>query len=360
MQAKPLVVVMAGGTGGHVFPALATAEVLQTRGYKIHWLGTQKGIESRLVPAAGIDITYLTIAGVRGKGWKGWLSAPLNIIKAVAQSRRALKQLKPVCVLGMGGFVAAPGGLAARLLGFPLVIHEQNAIAGSTNKFLAKIATRVLQAFPNAFGESGNGVVVGNPIRGAIENVRQNREHDSDGEYKHILVLGGSQGALALNEKVPSALHQVAKEFKLKVRHQSGERGFESVKKAYGAMENIEVQTFINNMAEAYAWADIVICRSGALTVSELAAAGLPSILIPFPYAIDDHQTANAKFLVNVGAAQIMPQATLTQDSLSKALFGLLRDPSKLPKMGDCAISVAKFGVAEKVADVCLECISEY
>jgi UDP-N-acetylglucosamine--N-acetylmuramyl-(pentapeptide) pyrophosphoryl-undecaprenol N-acetylglucosamine transferase len=218
----------------------------------------------------------------------------------------------------------------------------------------------VLQAFPNAFGEHNNGIVVGNPIRSSIEGVSQNREHDSDGEYKHILVLGGSQGAMALNEKVPLALKEIAKEFNLKILHQTGERGYDTVINAYQGIENAEAQAFINNMAQAYAWADLVICRSGALTVSEVAAAGLPSILIPFPFAIDDHQTANAKFLANAGAAILLPQAAMTKESLTKALFGLFRDQTKLPKMGDCAISVAKFGVAEKVADICMECMSEY
>ncbi len=360
MSTKPIVVIMAGGTGGHVFPALATAEVLRQKGFSIHWLGTQRGIESRLVPAASIDISYLTINGVRGKGLAGWLAAPLNVLRAVWQSLRAIKKLNPVCVLGMGGFVAAPGGIAARILGIPLVIHEQNAKAGSTNKLLAHFATRVLQAFPKAFGVDDKGTVVGNPIRTNIEQARQLREHHSDSSFKHVLVLGGSQGALALNQTVPTALIELSKEFDIKVWHQTGEKNLAEVRTKYSAYSEAKAEAFINDMAAAYSWADVVICRSGALTVSELAAAGVPSILVPFPHAIDDHQTANAKFLVEQEAAILMPQSSMTAETLIKTLSSLLRDPSKLPKMSDRAFNVAKLGSAQKVAEVCVEVAREY
>ncbi len=357
---KPVIVVMAGGTGGHVFPALSSAEKMREAGYHIHWLGTERGIESRLVPAAGIDISFLTISGVRGKGTMGWLSAPFKVLHAVYESIGILKTLRPVCVLGMGGFAAAPGGIAARWLNIPLVIHEQNAMAGSTNKMLSLLSTRVLQAFKGAFNGSDKGDVVGNPIRPSIEDVREQREHASDSETKHVLVLGGSQGALALNGIVPGALRQVAKEFSLAIRHQTGERGYDDVARNYSEMPEAEAVAFINDMAEAYAWADLVICRSGALTVSELAAAGLPSILVPFPHAIDDHQTANANILVAAGGAMMMGQDQLSEKTLSKLVRDLIRPPSKLPKMSDCARSVAMLGSAEKVARVCMELAREY
>jgi len=360
MPTKPVVVVMAGGTGGHVFPALATAEVLKARGYHIHWLGTERGIEARLVPAAEINISYLTISGVRGKGFMGWLAAPLKVLRAIWQSRAVLKEIRPVCVLGMGGFAAAPGGMAAKLLGIPLVIHEQNATAGSTNKLLARFANRVLQAFPNAFGAEGNGEVVGNPIRETIVQARQSRQHQTDSSNKHVLVLGGSQGALALNQTVPTALLKIAEEFDIKVWHQSGERSLQEVQASYQGFDNATVAAFIDDMAAAYAWADVVICRSGALTVSEIAAAGLPSILVPFPHAIDDHQTANAKFLVDADAAVLMPQSEMSEATLVKVLAGMFRDAGKLLRMSDRAFSVAKFGAADKVADVCMEIMREH
>ena len=357
---KPVIVVMAGGTGGHVFPALSSAEKLREAGYNIHWLGTERGIESKLVPAAGIDISYLTISGVRGKGAMGWLLAPFKVMRAVRESIAIIKALRPVCVLGMGGFASAPGGIAARWLNIPLVIHEQNAIAGTTNKMLSMLSSRVLQAFGGAFNGRDKGEIVGNPIRQSIENVREHREHASDSETKHVLVLGGSQGALALNGIVPGALRQVAKEFSLAIRHQTGERGYEDVARNYSDMPEAEAVAFINDMAEAYAWADLVICRSGALTVSELAAAGLPSILVPFPHAIDDHQTANANILVAAGGALLMPQDQMSEKTLSKLVADLIRPPSKLPKMSDCARSVAVLGSAEKVASKCMELAREY
>jgi len=357
---KPVIVVMAGGTGGHVFPALATADKLRAEGYQIHWLGTQRGIESRLVPASGIDISYLTISGVRGKGFMGWLAAPFNVLKAVLESIVILKQLRPVCVLGMGGFAAAPGGIAAKLLNVPLVIHEQNAIAGSTNRMLSMFATVVLQAFEGAFKGKDKGRVVGNPIRTSIETVMAGREQASDSAVKHILVLGGSQGAQALNSIVPAALKRVSNEMPLAIKHQTGEKSLDDVARQYAEVADAEAVAFINDMAEAYAWADVVICRSGALTVSEVAAAGLPSILVPFPHAIDDHQTANAKILVDAGAALLMPQHLMNEHSLSKALADMIRPPSKLPKMSDRARRMAVLGSAEQVAKVCMESAREY
>lgn len=359
-SSNPTIVIMAGGTGGHVFPALATADKLKQAGYDIHWLGTRRGIESRLVPASGIEISYLSISGVRGKGLAGWLSAPFKLLKALTESVAVLKAIKPVCVLGMGGFAAAPGGVAAWWLNIPLVIHEQNAVAGSTNSMLAPLATRVLQAFAGAFKGRDKGDVVGNPIREAIELVRGQREHSADGETKHVLVLGGSQGALALNGIVPGALQALSKEFSMKIRHQAGDKGVDAVRQRYEGMVDVEALAFIDDMAAAYAWADVVICRSGALTVSELAAAGLPSILVPFPHAIDDHQTANANILVKAGAALLMPQEDMSEGTLGRVLGCLFRTPGKLSKMSDCARAMAVLGSADRVAGVCQEVALEH
>jgi UDP-N-acetylglucosamine--N-acetylmuramyl-(pentapeptide) pyrophosphoryl-undecaprenol N-acetylglucosamine transferase len=359
-SSHPTIVIMAGGTGGHVFPALATADKLKHMGYTIHWLGTQRGIESRLVPAAGIDISYLSISGVRGKGLAGWLSAPFKLAKAFMESASVLKAIKPVCVLGMGGFAAAPGGVAAWWLKIPLVIHEQNAVAGSTNSLLAPLAKRVLQAFAGAFKGRDKGQVVGNPIREAIELVREQREHSAESETKHVLVLGGSQGALALNGIVPGALKELSSEFSLKIRHQAGEKGVNAVREHYQGLADAEAFAFIDDMAAAYAWADVVICRSGALTVSELAAAGLPAVLVPFPHAIDDHQTANANILVKAGAALLMPQEEMSERTLGRVLGGLFRTPGKLSKMSDCARAMAVLGSADKVAAVCQEVALEH
>ena len=309
------VVVMAGGTGGHVFPALAVAQYLQAQGVNIHWLGTKNGIEADIVPQNGFAISYLEVQGVRGQGLARLLLAPFKIILAILAAMRVLRAVKADCVMGLGGYVTGPGGVAARVLGKPLIIHEQNAVAGFTNKQLAHIATQVLQAFPAAFAASPKVTTTGNPVRPVIANLPPPEQcyQACQEQALQVLILGGSQGAVALNERVPEALALVAQQQPLVIRHQTGKKQVELTAQRYQQLGlNAEVQPFISDMAEAYGWADVVICRSGALTVSELAAAGVASVLIPYPHAVDDHQTANGRYLSDAGAAILCPQAQMS------------------------------------------------
>ncbi|MEZ5524627.1 MAG: undecaprenyldiphospho-muramoylpentapeptide beta-N-acetylglucosaminyltransferase [Pseudomonadales bacterium] len=349
------VLVMAGGTGGHVFPALATAEALQAQGMRIEWLGTERGIESDLVPKAGIPITYIRVAGLRGKGKLSLLLAPFKLLVALCQALAAVKRIKPVCVLGMGGFASGPGGLAAWLLRKPLVIHEQNAIAGMTNTYLARLARRVLTAFPNALGDKG--IQVGNPLRGNIvESPEPEQRLSGRSGNIRLLVLGGSLGAQALNETVPAALARMAEDERPEVWHQAGKRNLADAERAYQTQQVAgRVVPFIEDMAAAYQWADVVVCRAGALTVSELACVGLPAILVPFPHAVDDHQTANARFLENSGAAVIVPQVELTAERLAGLLKDEFCDRQQILERARRARSVARLDAAEQVASHCLE-----
>jgi UDP-N-acetylglucosamine--N-acetylmuramyl-(pentapeptide) pyrophosphoryl-undecaprenol N-acetylglucosamine transferase len=313
--ARPLgpVLIMAGGTGGHIFPALAVAEVLRARGIAVVWLGTPAGMEARLVPEHGLPIEWVRVAGLRGKGWGAWLLAPLRLTSAVQQALRVLRRLRPRAVLGCGGFVSGPGGIAAWLLGIPLVIHEQNAIAGLTNRWLARLATRVFEAFPGSFGTPAGPSTpadpadtadpaaaraprcVGNPVRADIAALPPPAVRFAGRDAtKRLLVLGGSQGAQRLNLLLPQALALVGDQARVQVRHQTGARGLAATQAAYDAAGvAAELLPFIDDMAAAYAWADFAVCRAGALTISELQAAGLGALLIPFPAAVDDHQTKN-------------------------------------------------------------------
>ncbi len=358
-ERAPHVVVMAGGTGGHVFPALAVADVLQRRGCSVSWLGTRQGIESRLVPAAGIPVDWLEIGGLRGKGWQGWLAAPWRLFRAVAQALSALRSRRPAVVLGLGGFVAGPGGLAARLAGVPLVIHEQNAVAGLTNRILARMARRVLAAFPDAFA-TGGVVVTGNPVREAIAGLAPpaTRFGNRQGRAR-LFVFGGSQGAAALNRLLPEAIGALPPVMQPLVLHQAG-RGADraaALREAYArAGVEADVREFIDDMAAAYAEADLVVCRAGALTVAELAAAGVGAVLLPLPTAVDDHQTANAAWLVTAGAAQRVDERGLSSAALAQRLRELLAAgrPAWLA-MAEAARAVAVTDAAERVAEICLE-----
>lgn len=343
--------IMAGGTGGHVFPGLAVAMQLQSAGNTVSWLGTRTGIESDLVPKAGIAISYIKIAGVRGKGKLGFLMAPLKILLAISQSICIFRRIKPDCVLGMGGFVAGPGAIAAKLTGIPLVIHEQNAIPGTTNKILAKMANKVLAAFPHAFAENVHAEVVGNPVRPGFSSVN----HMTDNERPlHLLVVGGSLGAKAINNIIPELINTL--DFQVELLHQTGKAHFEQVKSVYGNnYSNVQVVPFIEDMVSAFGWADIVICRSGAMTVSELAVAGLPAIFIPYPFAIDDHQTANAKWMANAGAAIVMPQREMTVVALKNILIELNTDRQKLKEMKNNAAAIGINDASERVAAYCVE-----
>jgi UDP-N-acetylglucosamine--N-acetylmuramyl-(pentapeptide) pyrophosphoryl-undecaprenol N-acetylglucosamine transferase len=349
--------IMAGGTGGHVFPALATARVLRRRGYDVVWLGTQRGIEARLVPAEGIPVEWLSVSGLRGKGLATLLAAPFRLVTALAQALRAVRRHRPDVVLGAGGFASGPGGVAAWLLRRPLVVHEQNAVAGLTNRLLARLADRVLEGFPGSFGRGVRAERVGNPVRPEIAAVAAPaRRYAGRQGRARLLVFGGSQGAARLNAVLPAALAELAPELRPEVLHQTGARGLEETQAAYRSRGiEADVRAFIDDMAGAYGWADLSVCRSGALTVAELAAAGVPAVLVPFPSAVDDHQTRNAEYAVKAGAAILLPESTLTPMSLAAVLRDLLTaGRPRLLAMAEAARSVAITDADERLADACV------
>lgn len=345
------IMIMAGGTGGHVFPGLAVAQVLREQGHEIAWLGTANGIEARLVPAANIPLHFLSVVGLRGKGLAHLIKAPFKIIAALMQALSILRKEKPACVLGMGGFVAGPGALAAKFLGIPLVIHEQNAIAGTTNRLLSGLANRVLQAFAGTFEPSKKAQTVGNPVRKQLP-IKQAESHDK----LQVLVVGGSLGAQAINQVLPEVAKAMAD---VAIWHQTGKDQEQSVQAAYGDFADVRVSAFIDDMAAAYAWADVVICRAGAMTVSEIAAVGLPAIFVPYPYAIDDHQTANANILAKQNAAIVLPQAEMSSDKLVGYLRDFQQNPEKTRQMAANAAQLGVRDAAETVANVCLELIHD-
>lgn len=329
-QTKPKrVMMMAAGTGGHVFPALAVAKLLQQQGTQVSWLATPTGMENRLLKNQNIPIYQIDIQGVRGNGVVRKLLAPFKIFKATLSAMRYMKQLNIDAVAGFGGYVAGPGGLAARVLGIPVLIHEQNAIAGFTNTQLSRVATTVCQAFPQTFSEQAKIVTTGNPVRKEITEILnpswRYQEREKANQPLRILIVGGSLGAKALNECVPEALKQL--NVPLRVYHQCGQNHTESTQAQYANAPTsleVEVHPFIEDMAQAYSDADLIICRAGALTVTEIATAGVAAIFVPLPSAVDDHQTANAKFLANIGAAKICPQANMTPESLKELLVPLM------------------------------------
>lgn len=354
MSARP-VIIMAGGTGGHVFPALALARLLRSKSFDVVWLGTRRGLEARVVPAERIPIEWLSFGGLRGKGILTLLMAPFRIALALSQGLRVMWRHRPLVVVGFGGFVTGPGGVAAWLARRPLVIHEQNAIAGYANRSLARLAREVLEAFPNSFPSGIPARVVGNPVRQDILAVPPpaTRFAHRSGPIR-ILVFGGSLGAAKLNAVVPFALARLSG-IHVEVRHQAGERWVESAKQSYanaGARAN--VTPFIEDMAEAYAWADLVVCRAGALTVSELAAVGVAAILVPYPAAVDDHQTHNARYLVDEGAAVLIPDRDVTAERLGEELQRLCAGRGKLLAMAERARLMAKPRAAEELAESCL------
>jgi UDP-N-acetylglucosamine--N-acetylmuramyl-(pentapeptide) pyrophosphoryl-undecaprenol N-acetylglucosamine transferase len=351
------ILVMAGGTGGHVYPALAVARVLQRRSQGVVWLGTERGLEARVVPAAGISAEWISVQGLRGKGTLTLIAAPFQLLRALFQSLRVMARHRPAAVLGMGGFVSGPGGLAAWLTRRPLIIHEQNAIAGLTNRLLARLARVVLQAFPGSFSPRFDAETVGNPVREDIAGVAepQVRFASRSGPLR-LLVLGGSQGALALNQLVPQALAQLPRERRPLVRHQAGERSIATARENYtGLGVDAEVQPFIDDMAAAYGWADLVVCRAGALTVAELSAAGVPAIFVPFPAAVDDHQTANARSMVEAGAAVVVQERDLTAELLAGLLLEWLSSREDLRARAAKARSLAQPKALDRIAELCLE-----
>ena len=349
--------VVAAGTGGHVHPALAVAERLLAMGVDVSWLGTAAGIESRLVPAAGIPLHVSRVAGIRGKGLARWVGAPLLILRSVLRSMVVLARVRPDVVLGMGGYGAGPGGLVARMLGIPLVIHEQNAVPGLTNRILAWFATRVLEAFPASFVPRRRAIHTGNPVREALAcgPEPETRLAHREGRLR-VLVIGGSQGARALNDAVPKALATGSLVDRITVRHQCGVAHVGSTADRYAGIDaDAEVVGYIEDMGSAYAWADVAVCRSGAMTVAELAAVGVASILIPFPYATDDHQSLNARFLADRGAAIVIAENRLDARVLAGALGALHEDRGRIESMSRAAYDAAIRDAAHRVAAQCVE-----
>ena len=315
-------------------------------------MGTPDSFESRTVPSYGFPLDTIAAYRLRGQGISGLLLAPFRLLNAMRQAGKILRQTRPQLVLGMGGFVTGPGGLVSKLLGIPLVIHEQNTIPGLTNRWLARIAARVLQAFPDSFPASVGAMVTGNPVRSEIAAVAAPDERmDGRDQAARVLIIGGSLGALALNEQLPPALAQL--QLPMVIRHQTGRGKAEATQALYPSQVQAEVTEFIDDMAQALAWADLVICRAGALTISELAAVGVASVLVPFPYAVDDHQTRNAHYLVDGGAAVLMPQSEMTQELLVRQLQTLLGDRNKLLEMAKAARKLAKPDATLCVADYC-------
>ena len=351
------ILIMAGGTGGHVFPALALARLLREQSTDVIWLGTERGLESRIIPAEGIPIEKLSIGGLRGKGALTWLAAPFRLSRALVQALAVMRRHQPSVVVGLGGFVTGPGGVAAWLTRCPLVIHEQNAVAGFTNRCLAHLARQVLEAFPGSFGHEVHARAIGNPVRRDISAVPPPAERFAGrtGPIR-ILVIGGSQGAARLNAVVPFALKRLAGSLAFDVRHQAGERWLEAGRASYAqAGVRADVRPFIEDMSEAYAWADLVICRAGALTISELAAAGVAAVLVPFPNAVDDHQAYNAQYLVREGAAVLISDRELTAERLASELQRLCAGRGKLLAMAERARLLAKPRAAAELAASCLQ-----
>ncbi|TYK65349.1 undecaprenyldiphospho-muramoylpentapeptide beta-N-acetylglucosaminyltransferase [Colwellia echini] len=362
---SPTLLVMAGGTGGHIFPGIAVADELKAQGWKIHWLGTADRMEAKIVPAHGYDISFLNISGLRGKKLLTMLTTPFKLLRSVLQARRVIKTVKPDVVLGMGGYASAPGGLAAWLAGVPLIVHEQNAAAGLSNRLLARIANKVCCAFPNAFTANVDAQVVGNPLRASIGKklkVEQSVESLNLPTTKNILVVGGSLGAQVLNTIIPQSFNALQVQNKSYcIWHQTGAGNQEEVIASYQEVDitqgKVKVSEFIADMAAAYEWADIVICRAGALTVSELAMAGTPAIFVPLPHAVDDHQTKNALYLVERGAAKLLPQTEFNKESITTLITELFGQPETLAKMAKASLGAANSQASKQVAILCQQLV---
>ncbi len=353
---SPPILIMAGGTGGHVYPALAVAEQLRAWGVDVVWLGTRNGLEARVVPAAGFALDAVKVSGLRGKAVLQRLFAPFMLFWAFLQSMRIMLRRRPGAVLGMGGYVSGAGGVSAWLLRRPLLIHEQNAVAGFTNRILERFATRVFEAFPNTFPARRRALYTGNPVRATIAAVPtpEQRLATHQGTLR-LLVLGGSLGARAINRLLPEALALLAPALRPQVWHQAGRSHFDEVPIAYQTRGvEARVVPFIEDMAEAYAWADLVLCRAGAMTIAELAAVGVAAILVPYPHAVDDHQTGNAHYLCDAGAGILIQQDDLTVTGLSTMLKEFAGDRARLLRMAQAARALAKPDATRQVAQYCL------
>ncbi len=351
MKHNKTLLVMAGGTGGHVFPGLAVADKLKAQGWQISWLGTQDRMEAQLVPEHGYEIDFIDIAGVRGNGLKRLLMAPLRISKSIIQARAVLKKRQVDLVLGMGGFASGPGGIAAWMMGIPVLLHEQNAAAGLTNRILARFAKKILMGFSGAFS-SEKAILVGNPVREELLKLPKKQISPENSPLK-VLVIGGSLGAQVLNEQLPKAFSRFPPS-QLQVLHQSGKGNDQSLKAAYRKLAvKVDVQPFIADMDAAYAWADLVICRAGALTVAEVAVVGLPAIFVPLPHAVDDHQTKNARELLKKEAALLIPQNQLNGDKVSDYLQRFSQNRALLEKMSENSRKAAIIDATERLAAIC-------
>lgn len=353
-DARP-VVIMAGGTGGHIFPGLAVARELRARGVPVTWLGAAGAMETRLVPPQGIAIDTMPIAGIRGKGKLALLGAPFRIMRAVRAAGFALRARNPRAVVAFGGFASGPGGLAGRLLGVPLIVHEQNRAPGMTNRILARFCRRLLVGFPGSFASGEE--LVGNPVRAEIAAIAapEQRLAGRDGPLR-VLVVGGSQGARVLNQAVPAAVAALAGQAQFQIRHQSGEKLFAEAQAAYQQADvAAEVSPFIADMAQAFAWADLVVCRAGASTLAELCAVGVPAVLVPFAAAVDDHQTRNAQYLVEHGAAVLLKQDAGLAAALQQTLQQLHDDPARRMAMAQAARGLGRVDAAARIADIILE-----
>ncbi len=357
---KPLVLMMAGGTGGHVYPALAVATELLSRGYRVEWIGTNRGLEHRVVPAAGIELHCLPVRGVRGKSVVHKIVAAFFLLLASVQALWLVFRRAPGCVVGMGGYVAGPAGLAAWLLRKPLLIHEQNAVAGSTNRLLAPLATKIVAGFPGAFREGIAFSVAGNPVRRELLQAAATNRYDYTGQRAlRILVLGGSLGAQPINAVLPAAIAQLlaASGTVPEVCHQTGAGHDDEVRQRYGSLlsDTVTVVPFIDDIAAAYAWADLVLCRCGALTIAELCVMGRPAILVPLPHAIDDHQTANARALSDCGGGILLRQSDMSADAVCTLLEAVIAEPQRLSRMAAAASAAAIPDAAARVSDYCEE-----
>ena len=355
----PTLLVMAGGTGGHIFPGIAVADELKKQGWQVHWLGTADRMEASIIPKHGFNISFINISGLRGKGFLSMFLVPFKLIHSVIQAKRIIKKVQPNVVLGMGGYASAPGGFAAWLSKVPLIVHEQNAAAGLSNRLLARIANKVCCAFPNAFNANIDAEVVGNPLRADIGNKQEINQHNkSESKSKNVLVVGGSLGAQVLNTVMPESFESLlASDDNYCIWHQTGAGNEAGVIAAYRAKYltegKVKVTEFINDMGTAYQWADVVICRAGALTVSELAMAATPAIFVPLPHAVDDHQTKNALYLVERGAAKLLPQPQLNNENISALITEIFDKPDTLSNMAKAALGAANVNARHHVAKLC-------
>lgn len=369
----PKVLIMAGGTGGHVFPALTIASELLARGTQVEWLGTRQGIEARVIANTSIPLHYITVSGLRGKSTLKKLLAPFVILVAIAQAWNKIRRIQPGCVLGMGGFATGPGGVAARLLGKPLLVHEQNAVAGLTNRILFPFATLVMEAFPGAFmrktkhsflqrlADARKITVIGNPVRPGILAIAppEDRFPGRSGKLR-LLIVGGSLGSVAINRALPQALALLGADERPQVKHQCGNRNLDETRAHYATAgvalgPEVELSTFIDDMASAYVWADVILCRAGASTIAEISAIGLPSILVPFPHSADDHQGENARILERAGAAKIIYQHELSAEGLASCIRELGRDRGRLLGYAQAARTLAVRDASTRAANLCLE-----